>query len=307
MVGAERSISAGSVTGSAAREALAEVDRRPAVHLRAPAEQRDPVGRPEGEHVGRRRGLDRRTGDRRVGRADDRHLAMRREVLVERDEQPAERRRRARQRVAHEAQHRDAAPLQLVVAPDAREPQQHVGEHRVAARRRMVVELLLARDELLAVARRLEEAARVVVGEQVDRERREPVRLEQPARRRRSRRAAPSARRRRRRSPRGSPCPSRRRPATCGAAARPASRARPSRKLRQRGRRRDAAALGERGEQQAVPRGDRLVVAERLRPLLAQGVAAVRASPRRARRAARSGRARTARAAPRARLRRAPR
>ena len=111
-----------------------------------------------------------RARDLGVGVADDRELAMRREVLVERDEQPAERGRRPRERVAHEAEHGDAAALELVVAPDAREPQQDVREHRVAARRGMVVELLLARDELLAVGGRLEEAAALVVGEQLDRE-----------------------------------------------------------------------------------------------------------------------------------------
>ena len=38
-------------------------------------------------------------------------------------------------------EHRDRALLELVVSVDAREPEQHVGEHRVAARRRMVVQV----------------------------------------------------------------------------------------------------------------------------------------------------------------------
>ena len=45
----------------------------------------------------------------------------------------------------------------------------------------MVVELLLARDELLAVGGRQEEAAALVVAEQLDREPREPPRLLEPA------------------------------------------------------------------------------------------------------------------------------
>ena len=73
----------------------------------------------------------------------------------------------------------DAPRLELVVAPDAREPEQDVGEHRVSARRRVVVDLLLARDEPLAVDRRLEEPAALVVCEQRDGERREAVRLAQ--------------------------------------------------------------------------------------------------------------------------------
>ncbi len=45
----------------------------------------------------------------------------------------------------------------------------------------MVFEILAPRDELLAVARRLEEAAAGVVGEELDREPRNPVRLLEPA------------------------------------------------------------------------------------------------------------------------------
>ena len=46
----------------------------------------------------------------------------------------------------------------------------------------MVVEVLRARDERLAVRRREEEAAAFLVGEEVDGEHREPVRLEEPPR-----------------------------------------------------------------------------------------------------------------------------
>ena len=62
-----------------------------------------------------------------------------------------------------------------------REPQQDVREHRVAGRERVVVELLRPRDQLLAVGGREEEAAALLVGEELDREPREPVRLPQPA------------------------------------------------------------------------------------------------------------------------------
>ena len=103
-------------------------------------------------------------------------------MQVERDEPPAERRRRALERVAEAAgAPTTPRPLELVVAVDPREPQQHVGEHRVAARRRVVVEVLLADDQLLAVGGRLEEAAVLVVAEELDREPREPVRLLEPA------------------------------------------------------------------------------------------------------------------------------
>ena len=54
-------------------------------------------------------------------------------------------------------------------------------EHRVAGRDRVVVEVLRPRDEPLAVGRREEEAAVLVVGEELDREPREPVRLVEPA------------------------------------------------------------------------------------------------------------------------------
>ena len=45
----------------------------------------------------------------------------------------------------------------------------------------MVVEVLLARNELLAVDRRREETTELVVGEKVDREAGQPVRLFEPA------------------------------------------------------------------------------------------------------------------------------
>ena len=206
-----------------ARESLAEVDGSLAVYLRAPA---------------------RGAGRRRPGRTRSRRSAAARAERSTRDRR-VRRRRRSRSRGAARgagrarrassrtptalaraesrtsAQHRDAALLELVVAPDAREPQEHIREHRVAARRRMVVELLLARDQLLAVDRRLEEAATLVVGEELDRERGEAVRLAQPARVAGRDVQLESGRSRRRRSPRGSPFPSRRRRARSGGGGRP--------------------------------------------------------------------------------------
>src|SRR5579885_2808205 len=142
-----------------AGEALADVHGRLAVDLRAPLEQRYTRGGPERDHVGRRGPGGHARGDRRCGVADDRELTVRREVLVERHEHPAERRRDPRQAAADQPEHGDAAPLELVVAPDPCEPQKDVREHRVAARRRMVVDLLLAGDERLAVGGRVEEPA----------------------------------------------------------------------------------------------------------------------------------------------------
>src|SRR5437764_11157325 len=81
----------------------------------------------------------------------------------------------------HQPEDRDRATLQLVLAVDPPQPRQDVREHRVAARRRMVVEVLLPRDERLAVCRREEEAATLVVAEQLDREPREAMRLLEPA------------------------------------------------------------------------------------------------------------------------------
>ncbi len=80
-----------------------------------------------------------------------------------------------------EPQDADSAPFELVVAVDPRQPEQHVREHRVARRRRVVVELLRAHDERLAVGRREEEAATLVVGEELDGEQRQPPRLREPA------------------------------------------------------------------------------------------------------------------------------
>src|SRR5206468_1825010 len=167
--------------GSPAGEALAEVDRRPAVDERLALEQRDVVRRPERDDGVRVEASERRAGDLRVGAANDRELAWRREVEVERAERPAEGARRSREEVAHKAERSDRRPLELVVAPDPREPQEDEGEHRAPGGRRVVVECLLPRDELLSVRRCEEEAAVSRVGEELDRGEREPPRLLQPA------------------------------------------------------------------------------------------------------------------------------
>ena len=115
------------------------------------------------------------------GAAEDRELARRREVEVERAERPAERRRRARQVIADEPERPDRLPLELLVSPDPREPQEDEREHRVARRDRVVLERLLPRDELLAVGRREEEAAALVVSEERDRAIRGAAARAQPA------------------------------------------------------------------------------------------------------------------------------
>ena len=86
----------------------------------------------------------------------------------------SEGRRCAAEKGRAEPEDADGPPLELVVAVDARQPQRHIREHRIAGGRRIVVELFLSVDEPLAVGRRVEEAASFVVGEQLDRERREP-------------------------------------------------------------------------------------------------------------------------------------
>ena len=126
---------------------------------------------------------------------------------VERHERPAERRRRARERGRTSRRTPTRAPLELVVAVDPREPQQHVREHRVARRRRVVVEVLLPRDEPLAVARARGRSRRA---RRRRRARPRAARAGAPPRAsaaRPSRRAARAGRARRSRSRRGSPVP----------------------------------------------------------------------------------------------------
>src|SRR3954468_322508 len=100
---------------------------------------------------------------------------------VERAQRMAERRRRVGDLRSDEPEHADRATLELVVAPQSRKPEQDEREHRVPGRRRMVVEVLLAADQPLAVDRREEETAALVVAEELDRQQCEPPRLLQPA------------------------------------------------------------------------------------------------------------------------------
>src|SRR5205823_14310247 len=120
-------------------------------------------------------------GDLAGGRTEDRDLAWRRQVEVERVQRPGELRRRPAEARAGQPEHADSPPLQLVVAVDPPEPQQDVGEHRVPRRDRVVDQLLLARDQLLASGGREEEAAVLVVAEELHREQSEAPRLLEPA------------------------------------------------------------------------------------------------------------------------------
>ena len=121
----------------------------------------------------------RATGESHV--ADDRELARRAQPEVDPAEHPREEAGRATERGLGEPEDRHGAPLELVVAPDAREAQEDVREHRVARRDRGVLEVLRARDARVAVGGREEEAAVHVVREELDGEEREPTRFEQPA------------------------------------------------------------------------------------------------------------------------------
>src|SRR5215210_2897251 len=162
-------------------EALADVERRPPVHQMLSLEQRDTVRRTEGDNRVRLERRERRPGDLAVGRAEDRELARGREVEIERRKRVAEELRSPPERRDDETEDIDGPSLELVVAVDPRDPEQDLRQHRVARRRRVVVEGLLARDQPLAVLRGQEEAAAFVVREELDGESREPVGLLEPA------------------------------------------------------------------------------------------------------------------------------
>ena len=193
------------MTGASAGEALAHVERRLAVDAGLAREQRDVFARAERDDGVRVERRERRAGDLVLRRADDRQLPRRREVEVERAERPAERRRDpARGSCASSRSTPDRLALELVVAVDPRKPQQHEREHRVPRRHRVVVEVLLARDQLLRVVGGHEEAAALLVGEELDRQPGEPVRLLEPAQLAGRDVELVAGRARRRRSPRGS-------------------------------------------------------------------------------------------------------
>src|SRR5215211_2444691 len=163
----------------AAREVLAHIDGRPAVDEVLALEERHAVRGPDGDDDVRVEARESRSGDLAVGRADDRELSARREVEVERRERPAKHERDARRCAMDEAEDGDGVALELVVAVDARKAQEHPGQHPVSRGRRLVLEILPPRDEILA--RGEIEAATLFVGEQLDGQARQPVGLHQPA------------------------------------------------------------------------------------------------------------------------------
>src|SRR5205823_2283406 len=116
----------------------------------------------------------------RVGRPDDRDLAWGGEVKVERAERVAEGRRSPRECRPDQAKDAHGPSLELVVAEDPGETEQDVGEHRVAGGGRVVVEVLLARHQLLSVRGREVETTPLLVREQVDRHSRQSTSLLEP-------------------------------------------------------------------------------------------------------------------------------
>src|SRR6185437_2622923 len=99
----------------------------------------------------------------------------------ERVECMSERGRGARKEWSDEPEDADRLPLELLVAPEPGKAEQHVGKHGVSRRRRVIVEVLLPRDELLSVPRREEEAAVGGVAEEIDGKHCEPPRFFEPA------------------------------------------------------------------------------------------------------------------------------
>ena len=264
----------GSVTGARqANRSHTYTAGRPSTRP-LPASSGTPSAGPDRDDRARGERGERGPGDRAVDRPDDRDLPRRREPEVERAQRPAEGARRARSSVGPTSRSTDtAAALELVVAPDPPEAQEHVREHRVPGRDRVVVEVLRARDELLAVA---SERGRSRRARRRRRARPRAARAGAPraaSAPRRSRRAARAGRGRRSRSrrgsPRRSPCPSRQERETPPVLA----RERPEQELPHAARGLEpvgalepARALGERGEREPVPRGEHLVVEDRLRP-----------------------------------------
>ena len=125
-----------------AHEAFADIDGRLPVDSALACEQRNALGGPERDDRVRLPGLERDARDLVLGGADDRELARRREVELERAQRPAERTRRSPEAVHEQPEDSDGATLEVVVAVDPREPQQDVRKHRVAGRQRVVVERL---------------------------------------------------------------------------------------------------------------------------------------------------------------------
>ena len=214
-----------------------------------------------------------------VDRPDDGELARRRELEVERAQRPAERARRAAEHRLDEPENADTPSRSSSSSPQIRASRSSTcASIELPDGSRVVVEALRARDELLPAGRARGRSRRA--------RRRRRARLRaaragapRPASAARpSRRAARSARARRSRSRRGS----RRRsscPRATSASSRPSSRReRPEQELGDTARRVEPVGalepprrLGERGEREAVPGGERLVVEARLRPQRALG------------------------------------
>ena len=167
--------------GRLAREALTDVDSRLPTHERLPRKQRHLVRRADRHHRPRLEGIESRARDGRVDVADDRDLARGTEPEIEPAQHPREEARCPPERRLREPEHRDGMPLELVVAPDPRQPQQDVGEHRVSRRNGRVLEVLRARHARVSVLGREEEPTVLGVLEELDREQRKPPGLEQPA------------------------------------------------------------------------------------------------------------------------------
>ena len=210
-----------------------------------------------------------------------------------------------------EAQDALAALDHRIVAPDPAEAHEHRRHHRVPGRDRIVVEVLRAGGERLAVVRREEEPAALVVREELDRAIGDPARLEQPAhvagRDVELDEAVGDVRVVVEEAAAADPAVAdAAQHAAVLAAERPEKEvAEPHGGLEQVVPLDAPGRLGERRESEAVPGRDRLVVAKRLRPLESADRAGAPSSGRRGRRARSSGRARTARAS-RARARAPP-
>src|SRR5262249_27260885 len=163
-----------------AREALAEVERRPPVDEVLAGEQGNVARRAERHDSVRVEAGERGLGDLVIRPADQCELARGRQVEVERGERVAVGAGRARNRVADQAEHSRRLPLQLVFPPDPAAQDQHERKHRVPGRGRVVVELLLARHQLLTVGRRKKDPAALAIGEELYGEPGDPVRLVEP-------------------------------------------------------------------------------------------------------------------------------
>ena len=145
---------------SLACEPLAEVDGSRAVDERLPGEQRHLVSRADRDDGGR---LPRPSAARATSESTGPRIASSRGVLRWRSSAQSAQPKAVGARSSAGRTRRStetAAALELVVAVDPGEPDQHVREHRVTGRNGVVVELLRPRDEALAVGRARERSRR---------------------------------------------------------------------------------------------------------------------------------------------------